>query len=460
MKFIYTLFLAASLFPTFGHAKLALKAKGKEINFLYDHDNRALASTVQFILRSGYTSDPRGKEGLAQVSFSSILKGSKEKSRKDFYSALETLGAAVSVETRANYSILTMSAISQNLKPAIELVADAILHPGLRDEDIRSELDEAIAKVEEEKANNRTLLRRAFRKAMFKDTPFGFTAEGTLSGLKSIEKKNIQEFLANQTNSGNVVIAATSNRTEKEVKSWIESAFKTIPDGSPLKKAQIKLEKPKGRNVYFVERPGSTTTEILMGHYGVSGKSEDKIAIDTGLYIFGSDFSSRLSRVLRGENGWTYGAQASIQPLTGVMNDAGTFFIYAFPRAEVTDKLGLKAIEMYETYFTKGITQEELNYARNSLANSYAFKFSTANLRLTGKVDSLLEAMPNYSVATYRNKIKKLTTKSVLSSIQKIHDPENMVIVMVGDPVQIKLFIDKIPHLATMKKLEEKDLGF
>ena len=41
------------------------------------------------------------------------------------------------------------------------------------------------------------------------------------------------------------------------------------------------------------------------------------LALETGNFVFGEDFTSRLMQVLRNENGWTYGVYSGFNQLMG-----------------------------------------------------------------------------------------------------------------------------------------------
>ena len=58
-----SLFIAPISFAAF---KIDASSKG---NFVFERDRKALASTVQVVVRSGSLSDPKGKEGLARIAF-------------------------------------------------------------------------------------------------------------------------------------------------------------------------------------------------------------------------------------------------------------------------------------------------------------------------------------------------------------------------------------------------------
>lgn len=452
MKTFFVVALAVLLAPASASAGLKLKS---EKNFLYERDPKALASTVQLVFRIGSISDPQGKEGLARIAFNALLRGTKEKTRKAFIDELERLGGSLEVDAGTNRAILSLSALSDNLEPAIRLLAEAVLQPGLREDEVKSLIDEELAKLNQEKSNNRALMQRAFRYALFQGSSLAVPPEGTIGSVGSISLDDIRAFLAAGTKAGSVVVAVNSNRPEKEVRAWIEKAFQAFPEGEASAAVKAEPKAPKGRRVFLVDRKGSSTTEIAIGHLGFKASEPAREVLETGLFVFGSDFTSRLSVVLRKENGWTYGAYASYRMLDQPRRHGGSFLIYTFPQAEFTTKAALKAVEMYESYVKSGVSAKELKYAQDSLANSYAFKFATSKSRLTARLYSRLDGAPSLSVPAYRKAVYGITRQNLHSTVKRFHDPANFVMVLVGDPEKTKTTAEQIPGVTETVRIED-----
>lgn len=447
MKNLFLPILIALILPVPALAALKLQTDGKGKNFLYEKDGKALAGSLQLVFRTGSLADPKGKEGLSGIAFQSLLRGTKSKERKDFFAAVERYGASLGVDTGSNRTIITLDAISDNMQGSIKLLAEAVLQPGLKDSEIKSLIDEELAQLQQELANNRAIMKRVFRQAIFQGTALAFPPDGTIEGLKAITPEDVRNFLAAQIKSGNVVVAAMSNHSQKEVAGWVEAAFQDFPEGNAPEIAAPNLKAPKGKTLYVVERKGSSVTEVAIGHLGIEANRKDKEILETGLFVLGGDMSSRLFQVLRGQNGWTYGAYSSFQMLEIPRRHGGSFLIYTFPQAEHSEKAALKALEIYQDYATKGVSAKELSFAKESLTNSYPFKFATSRARLTARLYQHLDGAPLLSVPQYRKLVNGITRQSLLGSVKRAHDPANVSIVVVGDPEKIEPLKKSIPGI-------------
>lgn len=444
MKF---LLLSLLLLSPSAHAALQLHTGGKAPNYLFEHDPLALASSVQLVFRTGSMADPKGKEGLADLSFHSLLRGTKEHDKDAFFATLERLGASLDVDVGAGRTIISLNTVSENFDAALGLMAEAVLQPSVKEDEIKALKEETAAGLQQELTNNRRILKRVFRQALFHDTTLAFPPEGTLKAVEGLSADDVRGFLAAQVKSGDAIVAVSSNRSEADVKAAVEKAFATLPDGGNSDLPMPHPAKLEGRTLYIVDRPGSTTTEIAIGHFGITAAYKDRDTLETGLYSFGEDMSSMLFQELREKKGWTYGAAGGFDLFERPRRYVGGFMVWAFPQAEHTEELVLRALEVYQDYAKNGLDEKHLSFAKKSLGNSYPFKFATSRARLTGRLYELLEGAPHHDVAEYRKIVNGISRKSLLAAIKKVHDPENVAIVLVGDPARTAPLIKSIPRL-------------
>jgi zinc protease len=451
------LFLALALFTGLNaEAAIEFRTSGPKTNFVYEQDSKDLASTVQLVFRSGSMYDPKGKEGITELAFETLFRGTKDKDRKEFNAALEHLGANISVDTGPTRTIVTLTTVSENLKDALALLAEAVLTPGLKNEEVHLVADEKLAQLQQELSSNRSVMKRVFRQALFQGTPLAFPANGTIDGVKAIHGDDVRDFLSQHLKSENIIFGVASNRPEKEVKRAIAELFAALPEGNSPAAPKLEFVTKPGRTLYVAERKGSSTTELAIGEMGIKADRPDRLNLETGEFVFGDGaMGARLFKILRAQNGWTYGAYSGFGMLEQPRKFGGAYMVYAFPQAQFTEKLTLRALELYGEYVKSGVTTEELAFAKKAMTNSYAFKFATSRSRLSSRLYQLLDNAPNLSVSEYRSQMNLITPAMILKSLQQAHNLANLAIVTVGDPEQIEALKKSIPNLKAVVKVSD-----
>lgn len=427
----FVLFQSAT---SYGQTEFRLFQDGPNQNFIYERDQKSLVTSVDFVIRAGNLSDPKGKEGLAMLSFASLLRGTKAKDRKQFDAEIEKLGASIGVDTASGRTIISLDTIEGNFEKSIQLLAEAVLEPRLDEKELAALKVEVLAALQQEKSNNRALLKRALRKVIFSESALENPPIGTISSIQKISSEDIRSFLKSHVVRENIVIAVNSNLEEKNIREPLEKQFQSLASGSKSSPPAPKPQTILGPKLVLIERPGSSTTEMAVGHFGIQAARPDREALELGLFLFGGDMSSRLFQELRAKNGWTYGAYSTFQFLEIPRRHGSAFVIYSFPHAEHTQKALNKTLQLYGDYAKNGVTAKELRFAKNTMKNSYAFQFASSRSKLTGRLYEFLDGAPLLDVPAYRKLIDSLTVSQMKKSIQAVHDSKNVWIVLVGEP--------------------------
>lgn len=433
------------------HAEYSINAD----DFMYEHDKKALTTTVFLVLKSGSLNDPRGFNGLMNATFQSILRGTKKRSRSEHATAIEHLGADISVDVGFNRTIITLNVINENLEKAVALLAETVLQPAFRSYELKPLMNEIEAKLEQMKSNNRHLLFRTLRRKIYAGTPLEFPPAGYPKAIRSISFNQLRAQYWKFLKSENVFFAATSAVSERKLRDMLSEAFAGMPTGKAPAEPKIALKPQNGRKFYVIPRSGTATTEFVMGQLGFDAAYKDRLILETAMFSFGDDYSSRAMTELRKNKGWTYGAYANYRYLDLPRRYGGAFAFYSFPQRKFAENTILKAVELMEAYSKDGLTETELNYAKQSLKNSYPFQFVKASTRLLKRIYQRLDGAPFYSVEEYRRKVDQITLSDVKRAVENMHKPKSMVFVAVGDPRELRKVAEKIDGISKVTIIKD-----
>jgi zinc protease len=202
-----------------------------------------------------------------------------------------------------------------------------------------------------------------------------------------------------------------------------------------------------GKTIYLVHKPGPQSI-ILMGHHGLKyDVTGDYFKSQVMNYVLGGAFNSRLNLNLREDKGYTYGIRSGFNG-----NDTdGSFSISASVKGEATDSSLTQIFLELEGYLSKGITQEELNFTKNSIANSDALRYETP-----GQKARFLSRIQRYNLdqnytTQQRDILQGFTTDDIHEIAKKNIDKENMIIVVVGNKYSLKEKLSKFGKVQEIK---------
>ena len=157
-------------------------------------------------------------------------------------------------------------------------------------------------------------------------------------------------------------------------------------------------------------------------------------------YSFGGAFNSRINFLLREVKGWTYGTRAGFSGT----KYAGPYTISGGFKANTTDSAMVEIFKELKKYNEGGVTDDELNFTKNAIAQSDALKYESPTQKLYF-IKRVLEYNLPKDYVSVQTRILNGITKAEINDYAKKYLPyNNMIVVIVGD---------KATNLDKVKKL-------
>jgi zinc protease len=216
--------------------------------------------------------------------------------------------------------------------------------------------------------------------------------------------------------------------TLKEIRQKLGAAFGSWKGGRSTAPTLPPIKQVEGREIMLVDKSGAPQTEIRLGRIGVPRTTPDYYALVVMNTVLGGAFSSRLNTNLREEHGYTYGASSAFdfRPLPG------PFLAASAVQTAVTDKALTEFMKELRG-IREPISEEEVARARNFVALAYPADFQTVS-QIAGKIEEMVfYQLPDSYFNNYVRNILSVTKEDVLRVACMTIDPENLVIVLVGD---------------------------
>jgi zinc protease len=188
-----------------------------------------------------------------------------------------------------------------------------------------------------------------------------------------------------------------------------------------------------GRRLVLVDKPERTQTQILIGGLGTHPRDDDHMAFHVANTIFGGTFTARMTRAIRSERGWSYGAYSSLP----IDRHRRSFSMWTFPKAvDAGDCIRLE-LDMLHEWRDQGVTPEELEWAKSYLVRSHAFSVDTAAKRVSLSLDELIYELPDDYYRNYVERIQAVTLEQANQAVRQRVPEEDLLITVVGTESEI-----------------------
>jgi len=439
--------------------KPAMFTLSNGVRCFYMEDKELPLISLRGFIKGGSFCEPAEKTGLASL-VGQVLRtgGTKTRTGDQINEELEFIAA--SIESSVNNEYLTVSGISlkKDFAKLIELYADILMNSEFRQDKIDLAKNQTYEGMRRRWDQPMQVAMRLFNEKIYgADTPFGRSS--TPASVKSVTRDDLIAFYKRYSAPNNFTLGISGDLSMSEAKAALEKAFA----GWPKKKVTFMevappVEKADG-TIYYASKE-TPQGNVFMGHLGIAQKSPDEFKVEIMNDILGGgSFTARLMKELRSNRGLTYGIYGGVNEGTG--KNRGVFQIGSqlkaakFVEAVETIKAIIRDIQ------TNPVTDEEIATSKNSLINSFVFRFEQKSQILAQFMSLKLDGYPDNYLETYIDNIRKVTKADIQDAARKYMDPAKMILVVVGDEKLFDKPLSSLGKVATIdiKALQEAEKG-
>ena len=386
-------------------------------------------------LKTGSAADPAGKAGLDQCTANALAYGgSTAMPGEAFTGRLDMLGAAMDVKARTAHTTIYLSGLSRDRDVLLGMFADVLISPAFPEEILAVVKANLAQQAAQQAKSPRFVAETSFRRLLY-GANHPMARAMSPAGVQALTRQVVSAYYRRMYTPKNAVLFIAGDFERAELTQQLKSLFADWRGDAP-QRPDLALEKPAvAPGVYLLPMPVHQAT-ILIGHAGVSDIASDLPAIQVMDFILGGgSFTSRIMSRVRSDEGLAYTAYAVFDhqgPWRGLFK--------AFTQtksASVPFAIQLILKEM-ETMRTSLPSAKEMDTAVNSIRDSEIGHFNTHCD--TVEHFAYLEALglPADLSGRMRRGAQAVTAKDVQKMAQQYVHPEDLVILVVGDPDQVQ----------------------
>jgi zinc protease len=406
--------------------------------------------TLELLIKAGTLADPPGKEGLANLTASLLLNGTKSRTSARIAAELDFMGARLSAAGGDDFATVSLTVLKKDLGPALELLKDILMNPTFPAMEVLRKVNQFKAALISAEDEPKVVASRAFLKNLYGPFPYNHAVMGTPQGLTAITRQNLLEFHRNYYRPNNTILSVVGDLTPEEAQQWVTKIFGAWA-AAPLPATKLPAIPPLNRRQEVMIDKDITQANIILGNLGIARKNPDFYAFQVMNYLLGGGgFVSRLMDDIRVNRGLAYSVYSSFDP--GL--EPGPFIVVLETKNASASEAITQVVAQLRLIMTQPVTPEELKEAKSYLTGSFPRKMDSISKRAW-----LLGYVEVYGLGLdypwrYPELIQHLTPADIQKVAEKYLQPENYLLVVVGK----KSALSSLPGaLPSQKKEENKD---
>ncbi len=377
-------------------------SNGIILYIMEDHELPLLNVTA--VVRTGSIYEPSGKEGLAELTGIVMRTGGTASMTGGVIDAeLDFMAGSLSVSIEKDSATASLSVLKEDSERGMKIFSDILMTPAFERKKLREAQDIKIEELRRIYDNPQGMAFREFTRIIYRDNPRGRLS--TVSSIEGITRDDCVLFHKRFFFPKNVMIAVTGDITKEEAVVLINRHFASWHHSGDVPSIPLPKVHLKGSvNYLFKDIPQSI---VIVGLFAPGKYNPDYHAFEVLDFIVGSGgFRSRIFGTVRNKLGLAYSAGSFYSP----RNEFGVFGAYAMTQTETTVKVLSVLQSIMEDVKNKGITDDELFWAQQSIINNFVFSFSSAEKIAIQQLLLEYHDLPRDFLTSYRTRIDSVTT--------------------------------------------------
>jgi zinc protease len=401
----------------------------------------------QVILPQGALNDPQGQDGLTRLSARMLRRGTTSRESRVIEETIDSLGAELAIETTASYVRFTGSVIRRSLEPMLALVGELLAAPSFPEHELTLLKRETQAALVELCDSDSSLASTHFRRTLFRGHEYARSLIGTHKTLEGIGLEQVVAHHQRTLAQAPRLVGFSGDLRPDEAEALVAKYLRANTSASQARKIVPEPSTRKGRHLTLVDKPERSQTQIQIGRLGTHPRDADHTALVVGNAVFGGAFTSRLMKAVRSERGWSYGASSRL----AIDRVREAWNMWTFPAA--TDAAACIALQLslMEEWLEKGISDEELAFAKSYLVKSYAFAVDTADKRLEQAVELRLLDLPGDYFDGYTKRVAEVSRDEVNASLRARLSAQDLVLSVVATESDVGAALRALPGISSVE---------
>jgi len=326
---------------------------------------------------AGAATDTAENAGLASLALGLLDEGTATRDAFGIVDELDAIGAEISTSSSLDLSFVRLRALKMHLAPSLEIFADVVLDPAFPEEMVQLARRQRVERIGQEQAEP----------------------------------------------------------TMDELLPAVERAFGGWPRGEAPQKRIDGLERGPDTRVYLLDKPGAPQSVIVAAHVTRPSGSEQDLAIETVMRLFGGMSTSRLNRNLRLDKHWSYGVQ-------GILLDARAPRPFAVIAPVQSDKTSEAMLELRKEIRgiagDRPIRGEEFDSIMRNVVLRLPGRFETLRALESAAEELVAFGYPLEYYRDYASNARALDEAALNGAAAEFIRPERLTWLVIGDLAQVE----------------------
>src|SRR5690606_29664806 len=212
--------------PTFALPSIEKSKLSNGLNVWIVKQSELPIVSMNMVLNSGGTIDPKGRAGLASFTATLLDSGTETRAAVEIASDLQSIGANLRTGSGWDSANISLQTLTKNIDKALDIYSDVILHPSFPESELETLRKRTLVSLLQRKDNPNAIANVAYSALLYgKDHPYGHSLGGDEKSVSAITRDEIEKFYGETYHPNNATLIIVGDTDAKTLMPKLEKAF-------------------------------------------------------------------------------------------------------------------------------------------------------------------------------------------------------------------------------------------
>jgi predicted Zn-dependent peptidase len=375
---------------------------------------------------SGSRRETPEQNGISHFIEHMLFKGTENRSAEDIARSVDSIGGNLDAFTAKELVCYNCKVLDEHLSLAFDVLADLVLHPLFREEDIAKEKGVILEEIKMEADSPDYLVHEIFATNFWKDHPLGKPILGTRETVKRFDPGMIGDYYRTVYSPSNLIVTAAGNLRHERMVDLASRYFAGLAPGcaqetenTPATHARIALRSKKSLE----------QVHLCLGVPSYPLPHQGRFACYVLNAMLGGGMSSRLFQNIRERQGLAYAVFSELSPY----RDTGCLSIYAGTSLESAPKVVASIVKEFKRLKDEPVNDEELRRAKDHLKGSLMLSLESTSARMSNLARQEMYFGRFFSLDELVESIEAVSAEDVQRVARTFFDPKQIALTVLGN---------------------------
>ena len=347
---------------------------------------------------------------------------------------MDTIGGNLDAFTGKEMVCFNIKVLDENVPPALEVLADLVLHPTFTPEDLDREKGVILEEIKMDEDNPDYLVNEVWTQNFWKGDALGRPILGTAKTVSSFDQRGLFDFYAGRFISRNMVFSAAGNLEHDAFVAQVEREFSSLAKGNG--EAPVKMAAPRATPHITLKRKKSLEqVQFCLGVPAPPVNDQRRYAVYLLNTMLGGGMSSRLFQTIREDQGLAYSIYSEMNPF----RDTGSLCVYAGTSVDKTQKVLQLTLQELRRLKEEIVSEVELKRAKDQLKSNMVIGLESSGSRMSNLARQQMYFGRFFGVDEIMEEIDAVTSVDVQELAQELFQPDTMALTLLGNLGSMKV---------------------